>query len=40
MGYVKHPLIITDTSEGKIKHFVMPDDVGEKKFVIFVIRNK
>ncbi len=39
IGYTRRELEISDTSDGRIKHFVMPNDVGEQKFVIFVVRN-
>lgn len=40
MGYTKRVFIIIDTTLPNVKHLVYPDDVGEKRFVIFVIRNK
>ena len=39
MGYLRIPMIVTDTGAPNVKHFVLPSDVGEKTFVVFVIRN-
>ena len=38
MGYTKKTFIVLDTSVPYVKHFVYPNDVGQKKFVIIAAR--
>ena len=40
MGYLKMPLIITDTTIRTTKHFVLPNDIGQRTFVAIVLRVK